>query len=169
MVMGAPVDLWWRACDHKAGDWSAVVLYLSVSVFVHCVGFVHCIVLMYKYLDDRMYMHLCCIVLVVSGWMCLRDDTNVHYFVPIMSDLRQDLRKGVISHKTLIFTTFQTVSTPRPLEPLASHRLRILVTVAKWSKNIHIKFQVCSYYSFKAISVSKLMFGICVKLSLCHS
>ena len=38
-----------------------------------------------------------------------------------VSHMWQDLRKGDTSRKTLIFTTFQTVTTPRPSEPLASH------------------------------------------------
>jgi len=44
--------------------------------------------------------------------------------------------------------------------------LEILVSVVKWSKNIHSKFQVCSYHSFKFISVLKPKFGICVKCPL---
>ena len=42
----------------------------------------------------------------------------------------------------------------------------ILASVAKWSKNIHSKFQVCSYHRFKVISVLKPKFGICTKCPL---
>jgi len=42
----------------------------------------------------------------------------------------------------------------------------ILASVAKWSKNIHRKFQVCSYHSFEVISVLKPKFGICAKCPL---
>ena len=42
----------------------------------------------------------------------------------------------------------------------------ILASVAKWSKNIHSKFQDCSYHSFNVISVLKPNFGICTKCSL---
>ena len=83
-VPGSPVDLWWRACDHRAGAWRAVVLYLSVSVFVLCigfvlcVGFVHCIVLMYKFQKIWMYMYLCCIVIVVSISQAKRERNAMH-------------------------------------------------------------------------------------------
>jgi len=53
---------------------------------------------------------------------------------------------------------------PRPFRKWAG--LRILASVAKWSKNIHSKFRVCSYHSFKVISVLKPKFGICAKWSL---
>ena len=42
----------------------------------------------------------------------------------------------------------------------------ILASVAKWSKNIHSKFQDCSYHSFNVISVLKPNFRICTKCSL---
>ena len=42
----------------------------------------------------------------------------------------------------------------------------ILACVAKWGKNIHSKFQVCSYHSFKDISILKPKFRVCVKLPL---
>jgi len=44
--------------------------------------------------------------------------------------------------------------------------LEILANVAKWTKNIQSKFQVCSYYSFKVISILKPKFWICTKLPL---
>ena len=44
--------------------------------------------------------------------------------------------------------------------------LEILVSVAKWSKNIHSKCQVCSHHSFKVISVLNPKFGICMKCPL---
>ena len=40
---------------------------------------------------------------------------------------------------------------------------KLLASVDKWSQNIHSKFQVCSYHSFKVISVLKPKFGICAK------
>ena len=40
---------------------------------------------------------------------------------------------------------------------------KILASVAKWSKNIHSKFQVCSYHIFKVL---KPKFGICAKWPL---
>ena len=42
----------------------------------------------------------------------------------------------------------------------------ILASAAKRSKNIHSKSQVCSYHSFKVISVLKPKFGICAKCPL---
>jgi len=44
--------------------------------------------------------------------------------------------------------------------------ISILASVAKWSRNIHSKFQVCSYHSFKVISVLKPKFGVCTKCPL---
>jgi len=42
----------------------------------------------------------------------------------------------------------------------------ILASVAKWSKNIRSKFQVCSYHSFQVISVLKPKFRICAECPL---
>ena len=63
---------------------------------------------------------------------------------------------------------FQTVGSihTRHTHNASGWVLEILANVAKWTKNIQSKFQVCSYYSFKVISILKPKFWICTKLPL---